>query len=45
VAAEEPIRRERVIRLIESFPPGGGVTDEGSATMRPDRLRELLGLD
>jgi SEC-C motif len=43
-AAEDPTQRERVIRLIDSFPPGGGVTDEGSATMRPDRLRELLGI-
>ena len=43
-AADDPTQRERVIRLIDSFPPGGGVTDEGSATMRPDRLRELLGI-
>ncbi len=43
-AAEDPTQRERVIRLIDSFPPGGGVTEEGVATMRPDRLRELLGI-
>jgi hypothetical protein len=43
-AAEDPTQRERVIRLIDSFPAGGGVTDEGTATMRPDRLRELLGI-
>jgi hypothetical protein len=43
-AAEDPTQRERVIRLIDSFPAGGGVTDEGVATMRPDRLRELLGI-
>jgi hypothetical protein len=43
-AAEDPTQRERVIRLIDSFPPGGGVTEEGVVTMRPDRLRELLGI-
>ena len=42
-AAGDPTQRERIIRLVDSFPPGG-VTDAGVATMRPDRLRELLGI-
>jgi hypothetical protein len=43
-AAADPTRREQVIRLIDSYGPDGGVTDDGVVTMRPNRLRELLGL-
>ncbi len=40
--AADPTRRESVIRLIDSFPeePPGGI----AMSMRPQRLRELLGL-
>lgn len=42
-AAEDPTRREEVERLLASMPEGG-VSPLGFATMRPARLRELLGL-
>ena len=43
-AAADPTRREQVIRLIDSFDRLGGVAAEGATTMRPDRLRILLGI-
>ncbi len=41
-AVADPTRREQVVRLIDSF-EGHEVAD-GAFTMRPQRLRELLGL-
>jgi len=42
-AAADPTRREEVLRLIASFPPGDDLP-AGAVTLRPARLRELLGL-
>jgi hypothetical protein len=39
-AASDPIGREEVARLIDSFP----VMDESFFTMRPAKLRAALGL-
>lgn len=41
-AADDPTRREELARLIASFPDIG--PDGGMVAMRPERLRELLGL-
>jgi hypothetical protein len=41
-AADDPSRREALVRLIDSFEHAGGPPE--AITMRPDRLRELLGL-
>ncbi len=41
-AAADPTRREQLERLIASMPEGGNPL--GYATMRPARLRELLGM-
>ncbi|MGH9276667.1 MAG: YecA family protein [Acidimicrobiales bacterium] len=42
-ASEDPTRRDELRRLIASFPGPEGLPP-GAMTMRPDRLRELLGL-
>jgi hypothetical protein len=42
-AAADPTRREQLERLLVSMPEGG-VSPLGFATMRPARLREMLGL-
>jgi hypothetical protein len=45
-AAADPTRREALERLLASFEhPHRGRDDAGSMTMRPARLRELLGLE
>jgi hypothetical protein len=42
-AAGDPSRREQLERLLATF-PDPSVLSPGAITMRPDRLRELLGL-
>jgi hypothetical protein len=42
-AAADPTRREQLERLLVAMPEGG-VSPLGFATMRPARLREMLGL-
>lgn len=45
-AAADPTRREELERLLASFEDlGSGARREGTITMRPARLRRLLGLD
>ncbi|GEM_PF-209524 len=45
-AAADPTRREAVERLLASFEDlEGSAAPEGAVTMRPARLRSLLGLD
>lgn len=44
-AAADPTRRESLERLLASFDEHNARAGGGPRTMRPDRLRELLGLD
>lgn len=43
-AAADPTRRETLERLLTEFEQRGGRLPPGGITMRPDRIRELLGL-